>query len=285
VKELKNANSEIKEAQSVLVQSAKMVSLGQLVAGVAHELNNPIGFISSNMHHLSEYVEAIRKLVTAYQKFRSQLPTESQKVLADLEKESEIDFILKDMLDLTRSCVEGANRTKEIVLGLRTFSRMEESDFRLCDVHEGIRSTLRLLVTELKDRVRVHEEFGALPDIECNLSQLNQVFMNLISNAAQAIEGKGDIWIRTQLHGNRAKIEIEDNGSGMPPAVREKIFDPFFTTKKVGKGTGLGLSIAYGLVEKHHGTIEVQSEVGKGTRFTIWVPTRQPGAQTTSGVA
>ncbi len=275
VAELRKANSEIKEAQSVLVQSAKMVSLGQLVAGVAHELNNPIGFISSNMHHLSEYVEKIRTIVTAYQKFRSELPPEAQLSLKTLEAESEIDFILKDMLDLTRSCVEGANRTKEIVLGLRTFSRIDESSFKAANIHEGIRNTVRLLVTELKDRVQVHEEFGDLPEVECNASQLNQVFMNLISNAAQAIEGKGDIWIRTQRRNERIVIEIEDNGAGMPESVRQKIFDPFFTTKKVGKGTGLGLSIAYGLVEKHHGKIEVFSEVGKGTRFVITLPLRQ----------
>jgi two-component system, NtrC family, sensor kinase len=285
VEELRGANVEIKDAQGVLIQSAKMVSLGQLVAGVAHELNNPIGFISSNMHHLSEYVESIRRWVAAYQGMRSQLPAQSQEELAKLEKELEIDFILKDMVDLTRSCVEGANRTKEIVLGLRTFSRMDESAMRLSDLHEGIRTTLKLLVTELKDRVNLHEEFGPIPDVECNLSQVNQVFMNLISNAAQAIAGRGDIWIRTRRDGDKVKIEVEDNGSGMPEEVRQKIFDPFFTTKAVGKGTGLGLSIAYGLIEKHHGQIEVESQAGKGTRFIITLPLRQPGSQLSTGVA
>lgn len=282
VHELHGANTEIRDAQGVLIQSAKMVSLGQLVAGVAHELNNPIGFISSNMHHLGEYVETIRRMVAAYQSFRAQLPPEAQAKLAQMEIELEIDFILRDMVDLTRSCVEGANRTKEIVLGLRTFSRMDESDFRPSDLHEGIRSTVRLLVTELKDRITVHEEFGPIPDVECNLSQINQVFMNLLSNAAGAIAGRGDIWIRTRKEGERVRIEVEDNGSGMPDEVRQKIFDPFFTTKTVGKGTGLGLSIAYGLIEKHQGQIEVESEVGKGTRFTIWLPIAQPQKQ--SGV-
>ncbi len=285
VEELRGANVEIKDAQGVLIQSAKMVSLGQLVAGVAHELNNPIGFISSNMYHLSEYVESIRRWVSTYQGFRAQLPAEAQAELAKLEKELEIDFILKDMVDLTRSCVEGANRTKEIVLGLRTFSRMDESAMRLSDLHEGIRATLKLLVAELKDRIHLHEEFGPIPDVECNLSQINQVFMNLISNAAQAIPGRGDIWIRTRRDGDKVRIEVEDNGSGMPEEVRQKIFDPFFTTKAVGKGTGLGLSIAYGLVEKHHGQIEVESSSGKGTRFIITLPLRQPGSQTASGVA
>ncbi len=276
VTELGQANSEIRDAQGALVQSAKMVSLGQLVAGVAHELNNPIGFISSNMHHLSEYVEKIRRLVTAYHQYRDQLPPAAKLEIERLESELEIDFILKDMLDLTRSCVEGANRTKEIVLGLRTFSRMDESNFKPCDLHEGLRNTVKLLVTEIKDRVAIVEEFGAIPDVECNLSQINQVFMNLLSNASQAIHGKGTIWIRTRRDGDRVRIEVEDNGGGMPAEVQAKIFDPFFTTKTVGKGTGLGLSIAYGLIEKHHGQIAVESQVGKGTRFTIYLPIRQP---------
>jgi two-component system NtrC family sensor kinase len=284
VEELRSANVEITDAQGVLVQSAKMVSLGQLVAGVAHELNNPIGFISSNMHHLSEYVEKIRRLISAYQKYRDNLPAQQRDELKRMETDLEIDFILRDMLDLTRSCVEGANRTKEIVLGLRTFSRMDESLFRLSDLHEGLRSTIKLLISEFKGRVTIHEEFGVLPEVECNLSQLNQVFMNLLSNAAQAIEGRGDIWIRTRRDGDKARIEIEDNGSGMPAEVREKIFDPFFTTKTVGKGTGLGLSIAYGLVERHQGRIEVESEPGKGTRFTITLPLRQPGSLASTGV-
>src|SRR5262249_4915040 len=147
--------------------------------------------------------------------------------------------------DLTRSCVEGARRTREIVLGLRTFSRVDESTFRFCDIHEGITSTIKLLAAEFKDRIQVHTEFGEVPHIECNLSQLNQVFMNLLSNAAHATPGKGEIWIRTRATTEECIIEFEDSGYGMPTDVVEKIFDPFFTTKKVGEGTGLGLSIAY----------------------------------------
>jgi two-component system, NtrC family, sensor kinase len=276
VAELRKANSEIKDAQGVLIQSAKMASLGQLVAGVAHELNNPIGFISSNMHHLNEYVDAIRRLVSEYREHRETLPQADRARVEAIEKQLDIDFILKDMLDLTRSCVEGANRTKEIVLGLRTFSRMDESTFRKADLHDGIRSTLKLLITEIKDRVVIHEEFGPIPEVECNQSQINQVFMNLLSNSAQAIVGKGEIWIRTRRESDRVRIEVEDNGSGIPPQSLQKIFDPFFTTKTVGKGTGLGLSIAYGLIEKHHGSISVESEVGKGTRFVIYLPITQP---------
>jgi two-component system NtrC family sensor kinase len=253
-----------------------MISLGQLVAGVAHELNNPIAFIYSNMHHLSEYVQKIQQWVEKCRELYPRLGDEDRRRMEELEKRLEIDFILRDMVDLTRSCVEGANRTKEIVLGLRTFSRMEESDFRMADLHEGLRSTLRLLATELKGRITVEERLAEIPLVECNLSQMNQVFMNLLSNAAQAIEGKGIIWLRTRTDGDCVVVEIEDSGCGIPPDSLGKIFDPFFTTKRVGQGTGLGLSIAYGLVQKHHGTIEVRSQVGQGTCFMIRLPVRQP---------
>lgn len=274
--ELKKANQEIKNTQTTLVQSAKMISLGQIVAGVAHELNNPIGFIYSNMHHLQEYVEKLRLLVNEYRALRASLPAEVLKRIEKKEKELEIDFVLQDMESLTKSCVDGAKRTKDIVLGLRTFSRMDESVFRMEDIHEGIRSTLKLLVNELKNKVTVHEEFGDLPLVECTLSQINQVLVNLVTNAAHAIQGKGDVWIRTRHEGDYVYIHIEDNGCGMSPSTLDKIFDPFFTTKKVGQGTGLGLSIAYGLIQKHHGNIVVESEVGKGTKFTLQIPVRQP---------
>lgn len=274
--ELKKANQEIKNTQTTLVQSAKMISLGQIVAGVAHELNNPIGFIYSNMHHLQEYVEKLETLVKEYRALRLSLPNEQARVLEKIEKDLDIDFVLKDIDSLTKSCVDGARRTKEIVLGLRTFSRMDESVFRFEDIHEGIRSTLKLLVNELKNKITIHEEFGDLPMVECTLSQINQVLVNLITNAAHAIEAKGEIWIRTRREGENVLIEIQDTGSGMSPQTVEKIFDPFFTTKKVGQGTGLGLSIAYGLIEKHHGKISVKSELGRGTTFVIQLPIQQP---------
>jgi signal transduction histidine kinase len=192
-----------------------------------------------------------------------------------MEKALEIDYLLKDMEDLIRSCVDGANRTREIVLGLRTFSRMDESNLQMANLHEGLRSTIRLLASEFKDRIKVVEEFGDLPDVECNLSQLNQVFMNLLTNAAHAITGQGKIWIRTRKENTEVVIEIEDSGKGISPEDLEKIFDPFFTTKKVGEGIGLGLSIAYGLVQKHQGSISVRSESGHGTCFEIRLPIRQ----------
>jgi two-component system, NtrC family, sensor kinase len=278
--ELHDKNEEIKNTQGTLVQSAKMISLGQIVAGVAHELNNPIAFIYSNMHHLSSYVEKIQQWRDAFKQYQSHLPESARQELEELEKKLEIDFILKDMVELTKSCVDGAKRTKDIVLGLRSFSRVEEASFSIVDLHEGLKGTIRLLSSEFRDRIKVHEEFGAVPPVECNLSQINQVFMNLLSNAAHAISHRGDIWVRTKTwEGDRVAIEIEDNGSGMPPDVLEKIFDPFFTTKKVGKGTGLGLSIAYGLVQRHGGQIDAQSISGKGTLFRILLPIRQTASR------
>ena len=278
LEELHAANSEIRDTQAHLVQSAKLISLGELVAGVAHELNNPIAFIYSNMHHLLEYLEKIKRLIVSYQTMAIKLPPADRELLKALEKEIELDYLLKDVEDLAQSCLDGADRTKDIVLGLRTFSRMDESDFQACDVRDTMRTTLRLLGAEVKNRIVVHEEFGEIPLIQCNPSQLGQVFLNLLTNAAQAIENKGDIWIRTREEGGAVIIEIEDTGRGIPASIIDKIFDPFFTTKKTGQGTGLGLSIAYGLVQKHHGEISVKSAVGRGTRFTVSLPKQQPAA-------
>ena len=275
LEELRQANQEIKNTQTTLVQSAKMISLGQLVAGVAHELNNPIAFIYSNMLHLTEYVEKLKVIISEYRALQKELPEELSARIKGMERDLDIDYILADMIDLTKSCVDGANRTKEIVLGLRTFSRMEESSFKESDLRDGLISTIKLLVTEFKDRVTIHNEFDEVPLVECSLSQMNQVFMNLISNAAHAIEGRGDIWVRLFQEGQFVVVEIEDNGKGIPADTLEKIFDPFFTTKTVGEGTGLGLSIAYGLIQKHNGDIQVKSRVNQGTKFTIRLPLRQ----------
>lgn len=273
--ELHKANKEIKDTQDTLIQSAKMISLGELVAGVAHELNNPIGFIYSNMNHLKEYANKLQTIIHEYQAQKGSLPEEERKRIEALERDLEIEYILTDMVELTESCLDGANRTKEIVMGLRTFSRMDEANFKPSDLHEGLRSTIRLVASDYKDRVSIHEQYGELPLVECSISQLNQVFMNLISNGAQAIGKTGDIWVRTRTQDNFVVIEIEDNGRGMPSAVQKKIFDPFFTTKQVGEGTGLGLSIAYGLIQKHGGQISVSSKEGRGTKFTILLPIRQ----------
>jgi len=275
IKELEKANTEIKNTQSTLIHSAKMISLGQIVAGVAHELNNPVAFIYSNMHHLSGYIQKISQMVAEYEKMKAIVPDSERNKIENLEKELDIHFILSDMSELTRSCLDGANRTKEIVTGLRTFSRMDESVFKETDLHSCIESTLRLLKNEMKDGIRLVRDFQDLPAVMCSASQINQVFMNLLANATQAIKPPGTIWVRTKKADDHVEIEIEDTGHGMDEATMGRVFDPFFTTKTVGEGTGLGLSIAYGLIQKHHGNIFVSSRVGKGTKFKVVLPIAQ----------
>jgi two-component system NtrC family sensor kinase len=267
IDELESANSEIRETQARLVHSAKMASLGQLVAGVAHELNNPIGFIYSNMSHLNEYSEKLIKLIEIAQKDPQKLKSEMKRV--------DFNYIVEDLPKLIHSCEEGARRTRDIVLGLRSFSRLEEGQIKEADIHEGIEETLRLLTGEFKNRIKVHRKFGKIPHIICYPSHLNQVFMNILSNAAQAIEGEGDIYIETgKFDSKRIFISIRDTGRGMAQSTVEQIFDPFFTTKSIGKGTGLGLSISYGIVQKHGGELLVESELKKGTQFKIILPRR-----------
>ncbi len=283
IKEIEAAYSELKDTQSRLVHSAKMASLGQLVAGVAHELNNPIGFIFSNMNHLREYSQKLLQLIEDTEK--------NPERLAELKAKIDFDFIVQDMPKLINSCEDGARRTRDIVLGLRNFSRLEEAKLKSVNLKESIEATLKLLSGEIKGRIEVHSEFAELPEVMCYASQINQVFMNILSNAAQAIEGKGDIWIKTNLKSaskssiqnprilknNFVEISIRDSGKGIPGDTLEKIFDPFFTTKTVGQGTGLGLSISYGIVKKHDGDILVTSTIEKGTEFKILLPIAGPG--------
>lgn len=265
VKELELANSEIKEAQTRLVHAAKMASLGQLVAGVAHELNNPIGFIYSNMTHLREYSEKLIALLDVAETDPKRLPK--------AKEEAELDFIKKDLPKLIASCEDGARRTRDIVIGLRNFSRLEESSIKEVDIHEGLSKTLELLSGELKNRIKVVKDFGDIPKIMAYPGELNQVFMNILSNATQAIEGEGEIRVATKkVKGKMVEISIQDSGKGMNKETVEKVFDPFFTTKTLGNGTGLGLSISYGVIQKHGGEILVDSEIGKGTTFRILLP-------------
>ena len=269
IQELESANNEIRDTQAKLVHTAKMASLGQLVAGVAHELNNPIGFIYSNMTHLRDYSQKLIHLIEVAEKEPGKLKAEKAK--ADLA------YIEKDLPKLISSCEDGARRTRDIVLGLRNFSRLEEAQIKQVDIHEGLENTLQLLTGELKNRIQVTKDFGQLPKINCYPSQLNQVFMNVLSNAAQSIEGDGEIHIQTKkLNGERVEISIRDSGKGMGKATLEKVFDPFFTTKGLGSGTGLGLSISYGVIQKHGGDILVKSEVGRGTEFKIILPVNGP---------
>ncbi len=264
---------ELKEAQEQLVMSEKMASLGQLTAGVAHEINNPINFVSANIKPLKEDLADLIKCINYYQQTVKEKGLEKE--FADVQKfneQTDIDFVLIEVNDLLRGIEEGASRTSEIVKGLRNFSRMDQHVVKKADLNEGIESTLTLLHSTYRDRIEVIKDLGKIPEIDCFPGQINQVFMNLLSNAVQAINGGGKIFIKTSADQNNVRIAIKDTGSGMTEEIRTKIFDPFFTTKEVGKGTGLGLSISYGIIEKHHGKLEVFSQPGQGAEFVITLP-------------
>lgn len=268
IAEVEKANAELKSTQSTLIHSAKMASVGQLVAGVAHELNNPIGFIYSNMSHLREYAEKLKLVLDTAEKKPNDL--------IKIKKQVDFDYIIEDLPKLIASCEDGARRTRDIVTGLRNFSRLDEAQLKRADIHEGLKNTIKLLSGELKNRIKVHEDYQPVKEVRCYVSQLNQVFMNIISNAAQAIEKSGQIWIKTWQEGSWAYVSIKDSGPGIDKKNLDKIFDPFFTTKEVGRGTGLGLSISYGIIQKHGGDISVESQLGHGAQFTIKLPLDGP---------
>ncbi|HLB58954.1 MAG TPA: ATP-binding protein, partial [Bdellovibrionota bacterium] len=239
---------------------------------VAHELNNPIGYIYSNISHLRKDMDQIRQLLKEYEQAETQLPEDLRDEMKNLKAQLDIRFTLGDIDNIITSCLEGASRTKDIVTGLRNFSRLDEAEIKTVDLHEGLDTTIKLLRSEFKDRITLHKDYGDLPFVTCHPSQINQVFMNILTNAAQAISGQGNIWIKTRREGNDVVMSFKDDGPGVKPEHLDRIFEPFFTLKPIGKGTGLGLSISYGIIEKHHGNIKVESQVGKGTTFTIRLP-------------
>ena len=282
--ELKNALDNLQKTQSQLVQSEKMSSIGQLAAGVAHEINNPTGYISSNLNTLAEYVKDAGFLIAKYRALISELKevatTEEVQILiseksnhiAGLEEEMDVDFVLDDGQNLIKECQEGADRIKKIVIDLKNFAHPGDQELKYTDLNQNIESTLNIVWNELKYKATVIKDYGKLPIVKCYPQQLNQVFMNIFVNAVQAIKKRGEIRISTRADNGSVKVIISDTGVGIPKENISKIFDPFFTTKKVGKGTGLGMNIAYNIIKKHKGTIDVESEVGKGTTFIIKIP-------------
>lgn len=273
---LQNLYRTLQETQSQLIQSEKMAGLGQLVAGVAHELNNPISFIYANMKELENYINAIEKILQLIlsNMNKPHLQEELQRTISQLEKKYDLEFIQKDIHSLINESVEGGRRVKEVVQNLRNFSRLDEGEIKSVDLHEGLNSTLLLLNNEIKNRIEVIKEYGKLPKIECHPGHINQVFMNILINAIQAINGAGKIWISTKILDDQVEILIKDSGKGIPQNIKNKVFDPFFTTKPVGKGTGLGLSISYNIIKNHNGEIYVESEENKGTTFHIKLPVK-----------
>ncbi|WP_431701880.1 ATP-binding protein [Pseudomonas sp. BR20] len=269
---------ERKHLESQLVQSEKLASLGQLAAGVAHEINNPVGFISSNLSTLDGYFNQLQQMLEAYQQAEETLATGEQHAqLKALRTRLELDFLQDDIPILIHESKEGIGRVAQIVKDLKNFSRVDnDQTWQFANLQQGIDSTLNIVASELKYKADVVKHYAPLPEIECLASQLNQVVMNLVINAAQAIgPERGIITLSNGVEGENVWLEVADNGCGIAPEAIQKIFDPFFTTKPVGEGTGLGLSLSYGIVKKHHGDISVSSELGKGTTFRVVLPIRQ----------
>jgi PAS domain S-box-containing protein len=264
----------LQQAQAQLLQSEKMASIGQLAAGVAHEINNPVGFVNSNMSSLHGYVETLMKLIDGYDQLltRAGADPETIAAVAAMKKQADLAFLKDDVTDLVRESMDGLKRVKDIVQSLKDFSHVGETDWQMADLHQGIDSTLTIANNGFKYKAKIDKQYGQLPPVKCLVSQLNQVFMNLIVNASHAIEESGVISIRTGVNGDWVWITVSDTGTGIAPEHLSRIFEPFFTTKPVGQGTGLGLSLSYNIVKKHGGRIEVQSELGKGTSFTVHLP-------------
>lgn len=276
--ELTRVNAKLSEAQSQLLQSEKLASIGQLAAGVAHEINNPIGYIFSNFGTLEKYIAQLFEMLTAYEEAEPLLTgTAVGSRLAELRRDVELDFLKEDIPTLMSESKEGITRVRQIVQNLKDFSRVDNTqEWVMADLHHGIDSTLNIVNNEIKYRADVIKAYGDLPDIECLPSELNQVFMNLLVNAAHAITAeRGTITVRTGIDAEMVWVEVADTGGGISGDNLGRIFDPFFTTKPVGKGTGLGLSLSYGIVKKHHGLIEVSSDIGVGTSFRVILPVRQ----------
>ncbi|MEM7553375.1 MAG: ATP-binding protein [Cyanobacteria bacterium P01_A01_bin.84] len=284
VKQLQNTLQKLQDKQTQLIQAEKMSSLGQMVAGIAHEINNPVSFIDGNIDHLQTYTNNLLEILQKYQQEYKNPPSYIQETIEDLE----LDYLQEDLPKIINSIEVGTKRISAIVKSLRNFSRLDEAEYKAVDLHEGIESTLMILNHKFKKQKNVIEiirDYGNLPLVECYPSQMNQVFMNLIGNAIDALEERGTtnsqsipaITIRThQIDHEWVAIHIMDNGVGILETIRSKLFDPFFTTKPIGKGTGLGLSISYQIVvEKHGGKLICSSQPGKGTEFKIEIPIRQ----------
>jgi len=272
-RELEHAYNELKTTQAKIFQQEKLASIGQLAAGIAHEINNPIGFVYSNLDTLSTYTQRLLEFISIQQEvLESSADTDSKTLLDKKKTELKIDFIVEDINGLIKESLDGMERVKKIVMDLKSFSRVDDEEYTHADVNECIETTLNIVWNELKYKATVTKEYGDIPLTKCYPRQLNQVFMNILVNAAQAIEEKGEIRIKSWHDNGSIFVSISDTGPGIPEENLNRIFEPFFTTKEVGKGTGLGLSITYDIVKKHGGNIKVESKLGQGTTFVVSIP-------------
>lgn len=268
----------LEQTQLQLIQAEKMAAMGQLAAGIAHEVATPIGFVASNLGTLEHYWRNILTLLAAYEAAEATAGNDAAfAAVRACKTEIDFDALRQDVPDLLAESKDGVGRVRKIVQDMKNFSRISDTDWQWADLHQGIDSTLNMVWNELKYHCTVTKNYGQLPQVRCLPSQLNQVFMNLLVNAAQSIETQGEITISTDAPTpDTVRIRIADTGKGIAPEHINRLFEPFFTTKPVGKGTGLGLSISWGIIQKHHGKIDVASEVGKGTTFTITLPVNPP---------
>jgi len=270
--ELSAAYDQLKKTQSQIVQQEKMASIGQLAAGVAHEINNPVGFITSNLSTLGKYFQKLGDYLKFLEDKVAAQGEEAAEQMAAEKKSLKVRYVLEDIPDLLEESLEGTERVKKIVQNLKCFSRVDDDSQKEADINECLESTLNIVWNELKYTCEVHKEYGELPRTKCYANQLNQVFMNLLVNAGHAIEEKGDIHIKSWADDSYIYVSVTDNGCGIPPDIADRIFEPFFTTKEAGKGTGLGMSISHDIIQKHNGEISFTSEVGKGSCFTVKLP-------------
>jgi two-component system, NtrC family, sensor kinase len=270
-KELASRTAELERLQAQLVHSEKMISLGQLTAGIAHEINNPASAIYGNMEFLREFTSGVEHLLGIYKK--AQLPPELEKEISTFKSESDFDYWLSDINSIISDCSNSIERITDVVQSLRVFSRLDEAEFKKVNVHQGIDSTICLISHLYQSRgITLYRDYENLPLIECYAGQLNQVWMNILINAAQAIDHNGEVKVSTKHEDKQITVSISDSGCGIAPEHMSKIFDPFFTTRPVGEGKGLGLSISYSIIKRHKGIIKVESQLGKGTTFMVTLP-------------
>lgn len=276
--ELQRTHHRLAGAQEQLLQSEKMASIGLLAAGVAHEINNPIGYVHSNLGTLQEYLGSLTSLVECYaEALQDDDPASRRDAVKAMRERLDIDFILGDVPQLLSESREGIERVTKIVQDLKEFSHVgRDEPMRPSDLAKGLESTLNIVWNDLKYKVRLEKHYSDLPLVECHPSEINQVFMNLLINAGQAIVGRGVIVLASGVEDDEAWISVGDSGCGIPEEAMQRIFDPFYTTKPIGRGTGLGLAICYSIVAKHHGRIEVSSRIGTGSTFRVVLPITQP---------